>query len=190
MKDSFLQAKFNIYLIYNEDMINIKLTDGERMILANQELILSFLDKEHEEFHLKLTEIYRCWYSTEYLRYSQLSDVECTKESCEETLDILSMFSWIQFMVESMTEEEKKWLDIWMLEYGWFDANTDGCHYWFARFLIDNWDYPVLKECERNSHSSSTLPLYKRLLKTRNEVSVDNSLSKRDKLEKLIESTL
>ena len=64
----------------------IKLTEVERRILANQELILAKLYPE-EEWHINNAKVYEYWFSTEYEEVLNI-DKDDSHEDYEETGNI------------------------------------------------------------------------------------------------------
>ncbi|MDO4713845.1 MAG: YfbU family protein [bacterium] len=71
----------------------IKLTEVERRILANQELILAKLYPE-EKWHLNHAKVYEYGFSTEYEEVLNINK-DGSSEAYKETLNILNMFTGI-----------------------------------------------------------------------------------------------
>lgn len=142
----------------------INLTEAERRILANQELILAKLYPE-EEWHLNHAKVYEYWFSTEYEEVLNV-DRDGSYTEYKETLNILNMFSGI-YNIRETVEKDGQLKDIIesdlnLIKYRWFDHNHDP-HYWYAQFLInDKWDYKNLKS--DNGVWVWALPRYRKLL--------------------------
>ena len=142
----------------------INLTEAERRILANQELILAKLYPE-EEWHLKHAKVYECWFSTEYEKVLNV-DRDSFYAEYQETLNILNMFAGIYNIRETVEKagqlKDIVESDLNLIKYTWFDHNRDP-HYWYAQFLInENWYYKNLKS--DNGVWVWALPRYRKLL--------------------------
>lgn len=148
----------------------IKLTEVERRILANQELILAKLYPE-EEWHINNAKVYEYWFSTEYEEVLNI-DKDDSHEDYEETVNILNMFSGIYNIKHTIEKEglleNISMYDLSMIKYEWFDHNHDS-HYWYAQFLInDKRHFQNLKN--DNGVWVWVLPRYRRLLKAWNNL--------------------
>jgi uncharacterized protein YfbU (UPF0304 family) len=140
------------------------LSPTERLILANQYRILSFLDEENTSAHQEKEEIVRRGWRGQYdSLFDNLSD-EVATDVTEETHDILEMFYTIAHRLEELTEEEKKQLDLRSLVFQGFDGNHDP-HYRQLKFMVEKRDlYDELKGQNLNSRTQTSLMKYRRQL--------------------------
>ena len=150
--------------------MTIKLTEVERRILANQELILAKLYPE-EKRHINNAKVYEYWFSTEYEDVLNINK-DSSDEEYKETLNILNMYSGIyniKYTAEKNgTLQDISKSDLDLIKYTWFDHNHDP-HYCYAQFLInDKWHYQILKN--DNGVWVGALPRYRRLLKAWNKL--------------------
>lgn len=150
----------------------MKLSDGEKLIL----LMLS-------ELHEKLgvdgemePEFVRSAILNDHLwgfawKYSGIPfDEDETPPIVSEVVDILDMWSFIEWGYESLTEEEKERLKVDAEPFGedpkfqGFDGNNETEHMSVARFLITELDrFESFKDRALNSHMPS-LDMHRRML--------------------------
>lgn len=144
----------------------MKLSQGEKLILlalANQqdgeeELDLSFIRKAILNGHT--------WALTWNL--SGVPTEDTSPEIADETASILGMWSYIEHCAEQLGAEAKADLEKaaypFNIQFGGFDGNHDP-HHSVAHFLIEDMGrFSEFKERALNSHSSSSLPHYRRML--------------------------
>lgn len=140
----------------------IELTEVERRILANQELILAKLYPEDAKKHYENMRIYQDWFS---IRYPQSLDIEkeISEELCKEVQEILWMFIKIKDSIESLSEKDKEGLEISYLEFDGFDHLNDDPYVHYTNFLQSIPSF-YLEDAGKNSHSPSSLERYKKML--------------------------
>lgn len=138
-----------------------KLSWFERKVLENQFRILYEQTKDSQ--YLKSAEILEKGYSTFYEQaLGYYFENASQKEVEEETMNILDMFRNISYSIDSLSESEKKELDLNYLKFQWFDWNNDD-HHGFLIFLVETMHrYEEVKIF--NSHNRWTLPMYRRML--------------------------
>jgi len=146
-----------------------KITPTERLILVNQYRILASVEEYGEEYNTLAEIVERGYKGLYYKLFDSLHD-EVSEEVTEETNDILDMFRHIQSGIASLTDDEKKQLNMSTLSFGGFDANHDD-HYFQMEFMVKKlglWD--ELKNTYLNSHSQAYLPRYRAQLAVFNSV--------------------
>jgi len=159
--------------------MKINLTEIERTILRNQNLILAKLNPDNDGPYLGNAEILKHGFEYEYDSVLNVySENEVTTfEQCEETIDILQMFRVLRNAMAQIDDDSD--LDKKKLEFQGFDANNDK-HYFYMKFLLGQgkWD-----EYDRvqNSHNISTISRYRAMLSIYNQrVGNLGALSKQD----------
>lgn len=142
--------------------MTIKLTEVERRILANQELILAKLYPENEKKHYENMRTYKDWFS---IRYAQSLDIEkeMSEELCKEVQEILWMFIKIKDSIKNLSEEEKEGLELSYLEFDGFDHLNDYSYVHYANFLQSIPSF-YLEDAGKNSHSPISLGRYQKML--------------------------
>lgn len=139
-----------------------KLTEVERRILANQELILAKLYPENGKKHYENMRTYKDWFS---IRYAQSLDIkkEMSEELCKEVQEILWMFIKIKDSIKNLSEEEKEGLELSYLEFDGFDHLNDYPYVHYANFLQSIPSF-YLEDAGKNSHSPTSLGRYQKML--------------------------
>jgi uncharacterized protein len=140
------------------------LTITERVILANQYKIFSFLDKKNAKEHLANAEVFENGYTGLYEEiFENISD-EVSKEVCRETNDILTMFKHIQKSIHNLSKSEKARLNLDKIRFDGFDADNDD-HYYFAKFMIKKKHfYEHFSRVKMNSRSLASIRRYRKML--------------------------
>lgn len=165
------------------------LTAIERQILSNQFQILAKLHADEEyvsKDYLNKYEILSHGFTGEYDDIFEVHTEEIPYETCEETNEILNMYRRINNAIASLTEEDKKQLDLQKIEFKGFDANNDP-HYFYAKFMIENLEkWQEYKEKYLNSHSQIPLINYRRMLKIQNQLLKDKHDLNKDDLGQII----
>ena len=142
----------------------MELTKTERAIIANQNRILSYLDNANSESYLHKAEIAERGYEGLYDELFKNIYEGISKEVCDETHDILTMYRGINNFISSLTNEQKDALDLAKIRFEGFDANNND-HYYFMKFIVEKADlYEEYKDAYLNSHSIASLRKYKRML--------------------------
>ena len=155
-------------------MIPKSLTLVERLILSNQNTILSLLDKRQYNYYRTPAEIAEVGYEGLYCElFENIFTDPVPYEVCEETLDILDMFRVIDKAISSLTPDQKSDIELNKIQFEGFDANNDK-HYYFMKFLIDKMErYEELKGMDFNSHSSSSIVKYRKMFEVYNRKKKD-----------------
>jgi hypothetical protein len=144
----------------------MKLSPGEKLIL----LALASQQDGKEELDLgfirKAILSGQTWALTWDL--SGISTEDTSPEIADETASILSMWSYIEQCAERLGPEAKAELEKaaypFKVQFGGFDGNNDP-HHSVAHFLIEEMGrFAEFKDRALNSHSSSNLPHYRRML--------------------------
>jgi len=150
----------------------MKLTKVERLILSNQYKILSKIDPDSDFYEANI-EILNSGYEYEYYTlFGEINEDSVPTEICEETIAILSMFRRFSNQLRVLSEDKKNELgsSLEKMKFQGFDANNDS-HYFYTKFMIERlgkWD--ELKNMYLNSHSSSTITIYRNMLKVYHEL--------------------
>jgi uncharacterized protein YfbU (UPF0304 family) len=142
----------------------MKLTITERAILANQNRILAFLDENNSDNYNLKAEILEEGYEGSFDKcFDEISE-GVSKEICEETHEILTMFRVINNLSSTLSNEEKESINLDKIKFEGFDANYDK-HYGYMTFLVDKADlYKELKGKHLNSHDRLSLGKYQLML--------------------------
>lgn len=141
----------------------MKLTKTERLILANQNKILSFLDIDNSENHLYKAEIAEKGYEGLYDSLFGNIHEGIGEDICNETHEILTMYRVINNCIADLKDEQKKTMDLKKISFVGFDANNDS-HYFFMKFLVEKSNLYDEYKAVPNSHSIASLPKYKKML--------------------------
>jgi uncharacterized protein YfbU (UPF0304 family) len=142
-----------------------KLSPTERLILANQYKILAQTEAEGMDtstYENKAEILLRGYTGLYHMVFDSLSEEE-PESVTDEVHDILSMFQTIEGATSSLSDEQKQQLNMSKLTFSGFDGNNDD-HYHQTRFMINNLDYYEGLGYDINSHTSSSLPRYRRQL--------------------------
>lgn len=154
----------------------MKLSQGEKLIL----LALASQQDGKEELDLgfirKAILSGQTWALTWDM--SGVPTEDTSSEIADETASILSMWSYIEQCAEQMGHETKadlvKAAYPFKVQFGGFDGNNDP-HHSVAHFLINEMGrFAEFKDRALNSHSSSNLPHYRRMLPLYQEVLREN----------------
>jgi uncharacterized protein YfbU (UPF0304 family) len=138
------------------------MTNLERLILANQFQILAVIRKDDE--YLKLAKVAERGFTGQYdLLFAGLSR-EVAPNICDEVADILDMYRALTHGYEALPD--KGIIPQERTTFYGFDANNEGEHLAYARFLIEDLGY--WKESSGagdglNSHCP-TLDRYRRMV--------------------------
>jgi uncharacterized protein YfbU (UPF0304 family) len=138
----------------------IKLTEAERLILANQYEILSKLD-DGDESLARLAANLRDGHEWIYEDKLQLSPV-LDEGSVQHVLTILGIYSPLRQSYEELSD--KSGINEHALTFPGFDGNNEGELLHFSRALAANGNYSeTIGEQARNSHHPTT-DLYNRMI--------------------------
>lgn len=131
-----------------------------RLVISNQLEILKHLDPDQKEEYELQQEIVRSGFTSRYDKvFNDLSEDEADANMQKEVWDILGMFRALHFA------QLRGWMpsDPSRAKYEGFDANNDP-HQWFANHLLNTSELFEESAPNKNSHSTSTLPMYRRML--------------------------
>ena len=167
-------------------MIPIKLSIIERQMLANQYLILSYLEENESELNKLKSEILMEGYTQGYNQVFSLSE-EIPIEICKETIEILNMYRSIDNTIGPLSQEDKDKLDLEKIQFEGFDQQSDP-HYRYAKFMIEKenkWDEH--KDIKLNSHDPFSLRKYKKMLDyQKSQINGDKRHLDKNDIEKMI----
>jgi uncharacterized protein YfbU (UPF0304 family) len=140
------------------------MTLTERAILANQFKIFSLLDKKNAREHLVNAEIFENGYTGLYGEVLNNISEEITKEICDETNDILTMFKYIEKAIQNLDKKQRSKLNLDKIRFDGFDADNDD-HYYFAKFMIRKKHFHEhFSHIKMNSHSLASIRRYRKML--------------------------
>jgi len=140
------------------------MTKTERVLIANQNRILAFLDTNDSENYLLKAEIAEKGYEGLYEKLFESINEEVPKEICDETYEILTMYQVINNLTSSLLPEQKEQVDMKKIRFEGFDLNNDK-HYFFMKFIVEKTEqYEEYKDAYLNSNSISSLRKYRQML--------------------------
>jgi uncharacterized protein YfbU (UPF0304 family) len=146
-----------------------KLTELERLMLMNQYRILASLDESNSYQHTQYADILQRGHVGLYGDMFDSLSEGSSEEDLNEVDDILTMFNFIDNALEALAPEQRQQLDLKKLSFSGFDGNHDK-HYSIARFLIEKMDrFQEYAGQQLNSHTSSSLPKYRKMLSVFNK---------------------
>lgn len=144
-----------------------------RLIISNQLEILKHLDPDQSEEYDLQQEIVRSGYTSRYNEvFHDLTDEEADEKMQQEVWDILGMFRVLSIA------QHNGWApsDPDAAKFGGFDGNHDP-HHFFAGHLIDKSNLFEESSPNKNSHSSSSLPRYRRMLAVAKKAAIFHELT-------------
>jgi len=132
--------------------VEIQLTDKERLFLANQHEILSFLDKDNSEYHSKLAEQLKRGHKWLYEQSFDYFSENLSEENAQLVLDILQIYEMLQDAYDSVVDKTKVSAD--EIKFPGFDGNNEPEFMGFVDALKKDDRYvDVIENGYRNSHS-------------------------------------
>lgn len=142
-------------------MTEIKLTDAERVIIANQLEILSILKKDPS--YDSMADDLRSGYSFLYNQYFESHiQPELSSDDVRHVLDILDIFGFMKTAFDSLPD--KTGISDSDVEFGGFDGNNESTYLGFAHALLKHGRFKhVLGEAVKNSHMP-TVHTHKRMI--------------------------
>ena len=169
---------------------DIEFSYNERVILANQYIILEHLDPENAEQYNKNREIlengYECYYSQ--IRQGSMEE-PFSLEKSNLVIDILDMFIVIENSYEKLNKDEKNEIKRFH-PYEGFDTHN-GNYSSFAHFVIEKGD--KFQKFEKRPDGANQLDVYKRMLEVWNEILNERphtrDLSKED-IKRIMDATI
>ena len=141
-------------------MARLKLTDTERLILANQYEILAVLknDESHERLSNELLSGHEWLYSQSFDHVSE----NLSNSDAEHVVTILGIFGDLRDSYEKFTD--KSGIEAREVNFPGFDGNNESDLYSFARALWKHERFTnVLTEHAVNSHMPTT-DMYQRMI--------------------------
>lgn len=158
---------------FPEDTAPYTISNTNRLILRNQELLLSMcegLDEREREDHAKNAAILESGYTSDYTTVFAPLRPEVPYSLCEELYDILDMFRVLRFSYEKLNDDEKEQIEERDLSFRGFDYSdsTESPLSGYVDFIFEDGKYGELKEPMRrysdegNSHAR-LLPVYRRM---------------------------
>lgn len=141
-------------------MANLKLTDTERLILANQYEIMSLLNKD--DHYALMAETLRSGYEWLYRQYFDDLDENLDPEKAEYVLTILGIYGDMHSSFAKM--EDKSSLDESQLIFPGFDGNNESELLCFTHALLKHDRFiNTIGPAARNSHMPTTQK-YRRMI--------------------------
>ena len=161
----------------------MRLTKLERLLLSNQLKILESLYPEDADSYSKNRKAIEEGFALEYESiFGNISD-ELSREACEEVMDILDMYSAINFSYNELVDKSKVGSHAY-LKFRGFDGNNELEQLSYTEYLIINSGrWPELKYDQENPDFNShnrMLDKYKRMLLEWNKCSKRTSLSENE----------
>lgn len=144
----------------------MKLSDVERLLLANQFRILEKLspDTSEKNDYAQRAEVLEQGFTGLYQWVFEVLATAVPEQVCEEVFEILNMHSALRNSFAAL--EDKSGLDVANVAFLGFDGNEETEYYSFAEFLrrkCDGGRYGQLREDPDNSHAP-VLESYRRML--------------------------
>jgi len=136
-------------------MSKIKLTDVERQILINQNLILSEFNSDEKENYIWNADV--LYHGYEGL-YDDVVSVETSVNSSvsDIVLDILNLYDDLLVSYQHLSKDEKEEYSIDNIKFDGFDRNEETDEYYFCEFILKKKNnFPDLKldeDFQLNSH--------------------------------------
>ena len=148
----------------------MELTDGERLIVVMLSDLMESMEvnREIDPALVKRLAINQDDWAIRMV-YSGIFDSEAPNDAeVRETIDILAMWSFIEFSVNDLDETEQNEIKALRWQFSGFDGNHDR-HHGIAHTLIHDLNrFSEFKDRGLNSHSQATLPRYRSILREYN----------------------
>lgn len=156
----------------------MELSINERLSLSNQYLILQALYPDRQEDYERMQMIVERGYEGSYFELvDQIYETTTDDATCQEVLDILEMFTRLEWGYASLTDAEKDTINEDLISfYGW-DGNNEGKHLSYAKFFCfgrDRFEH-LGARAYANSHCP-TLIKYRAMLQAYDVLPFDNRL--------------
>lgn len=143
-------------------MKDLKLTDKERLILANQYEIMSMLDKHSSEYYLLMSETLKAGHKWLYEQFFDSLSENLSDEDAQHVLKILGIYSDLRDSYSKL--DDKSGIDKSNLNFPGFDGNNESEYLGFANNLLKHGRFKeTLNETAINSHMPTT-DIYKRMI--------------------------
>ncbi len=137
----------------------MRLTRTERLLLANQYLILEKLCPEEAESYAKWREALESGYQLHYGWLAEhIYEEEMTDAECREVVDILDMHRALKRAYESLAD--KSGIEEWRVKFRGFDGNNECKQMGYARYFcaIDGPHNPRFPEVDQGDNFNSHCP--------------------------------
>lgn len=165
---------------YPEDVAPYTLSSTNRLILYNQELLLSMYKDSDEcdcEQHAKNAEILASGYTSDYSSVFASLRPEIPYSLCEELYDILDMFRVLRCSYDKLTDKEREEIEERKVSFQGFDYSdgTESPLTSYVEFLFRDGKYQELEEPMRrfsddgNSHHRN-LDMYRRMYRCYSQI--------------------
>ncbi len=165
---------------FPEDTAPYTLSSTNRLILRNQELLLSMceqLDEYEREDHAKNAKILESGYTSDYSTVFAPLRPEVPYSLCEELYDILDMFRVLRFSYLKLNDEEKSQVEESDISFRGFDYSdsVESPLSGYVEFMFEDEKYEELEEPMKrfsddgNSHTQ-LLPMYRRMYRCFNQI--------------------
>lgn len=146
-----------------------KLNEVERLMLLNQYRILAALDESRSREYTQYADVLQKGHAGFYGDMFDTLSEGTSENDLNESNDILTMFNFIDNAVATLAPAQRELLDLQQLNFAGFDGNRDK-HYAITEFMIEKMDrFEEYKGRRLNSHTSSSLPKYRKMLVVFNE---------------------
>lgn len=165
-------------------MKDLKLTDKERLILANQYQIMSMLDKHSSEYYLLMSETLRAGHKWLYDQFFDSLSENLPDEDAQHVLKILGIYSDLRDSY--MKLEDKSGIEERLLNFPGFDGNNESEYLSFANDLLKHRRFETtLGKTTINSHMRTT-EIYKRMINCWESLGAPNYPYSKDTILKII----
>jgi len=151
-------------------MSRLKLTDVERVLLANQYEILAYIknDPHYEKLACTLRDGHEWLYSQDLDHISE----NLAADKAEHVIKILGIYGDMHASFEKLSNQDG--IDAGSLSFPGFDGNNEADLYSFARALQANGKFEkTLGPNPRNSHHPTT-EMYERMIEKHRELNKPN----------------
>ena len=165
---------------FPEDTAPYTLSSTNRLILRNQEILLSLCDglEAHErEIHAKNVMILENGYTSDYSEVFRALRPEVPYSLCEELYDILDMFRVLRFSYNKLADDDKAQVEERDISFRGFDYSdsTESPLSGYVEYLFNDRKYEELEEPMKrfsdggNSHHRN-LDMYRRMYRCFNQI--------------------
>lgn len=140
------------------------LSEVERLLLSNQFRIRAAIEPDNSEQLTQYADILQAGHVGLYGHMFDTLSAGTSEQDLEEMDAIVTMFNFIDNALAELTPEQKAKLDLNRLRFEGFDANA-GKHHSLLKFMMEKMDsFSELDGRNINSHTSSSLPRYLRMV--------------------------
>jgi len=172
---------------YPEETAPYTISNANRLILRNTELLLSCredIDEEERKFHIQNVRILEEGYTGEYHQVFAALLPEIPSNRCDELFDILDMFRILRASYNGLTDEEREEIKECDISFRGFDYSDseESVFSGYLEYLFEDDRYTELKEPlarfsdDGNSHHRN-IDLYRRMNRCFNQIWRNHILS-------------